>query len=107
MSDAAADWTFSDSSEIEWQPLGPDIEMKMLAAANGQAIGLFRFAPGYQGAAHVHERAEFAYVLEGELMTTGTVLGPGAAYSAASGTTHDEFGTTTGCTIVSVFATRE
>ena len=102
MTDAAG-WTFADSNEMEWQSLGPGIEMKMMAAATGQAIGLFRFAPGYRGAAHVHGHAEFSYVLEGELLSTGATLGPGAAYSAERGTSHDDFGTDTGCTIVSVF----
>ena len=104
MTESAAGWTFAESSEIEWQAMGPGIDMKMLAPANGRAIALFRFEPGYVGGAHEHADAEFSYVLEGELISTGVTIRPGGAYAAERGTTHDDFRTETGCTLVSVFA---
>jgi hypothetical protein len=105
MTASTAGWTFARSSEIDWQDLGPGVAMKTLAGADGRAIAMFRFEPGYTGAVHEHADAEFSYILEGELISTGVTMTPGDAYAAETGTTHDEFRTDTGCTLVSVFQT--
>jgi len=105
MTTSTAGWTFARSSEIDWQELGPGVAMKMLAGADGRAIAMFRFEPGYVGAVHEHADSEFSYILEGELISTGVTMTPGDAYAAETGTTHDEFRSDTGCTLVSVFQT--
>jgi anti-sigma factor ChrR (cupin superfamily) len=97
-------WTFGQSSEMEWQSMGPGVGIKMLAGAGGRTIALFRFEPGYVGAMHEHADAEFSYILEGDLVSTGVTMKPGDAYAAETGTTHEEFRTETGCVLVSVFA---
>ena len=104
MAETIKGWTFAESSEMEWQNMGPGVEIKMLAGANGRAIALFRFKPGYVGAVHEHADAEFSYILEGDLVSTGVTMKPGDAYAAEMGTTHDEFRTESGCILVSVFA---
>lgn len=96
-------WTITDSEDVEWQQLGDKVAMKMLAAADGTGIAIFKFEPGYRGAPHHHEQAEFSYVLEGTLLSNGAVLPAGAAYGAQAGTDHVEFGTDVGATLVSVF----
>ena len=98
-----AGWMFADSNEVPWQELAPGVEMKALGAATGRVIAMFRFAPGYEGASHHHDDAEFSYVLEGDLTANGVLMQAGHAYAASAGTTHDEFRTDTGCTVVSVF----
>lgn len=97
-------WTFTDSAAMEWQGVGDKVEMKMLAGADGRVIALFKFEAGYVGGTHEHGDAEFSYVLEGEVVSNGVLMKAGHAYGVGAGTTHEEFRTDTGCTLVSVFA---
>jgi mannose-6-phosphate isomerase-like protein (cupin superfamily) len=103
MTDAPAGWTFADSSAVAWQPMGDGIAMKSLGAADGRMIATFQFQPGYVGGVHQHEDAEFTYILEGSLISQGVVMKAGHCYAVEAGTTHDDFHTETGCTLVSVF----
>jgi anti-sigma factor ChrR (cupin superfamily) len=96
-------WTFSDAAAQEWQQMGPGVEMKALGSANGRLIALFKFDPGYSGSAHEHNDAEFSYLLEGDLVSNGVEMAAGHAYAAEAGTTHSEFRTSGGATLVSVF----
>jgi len=104
MSDAQAGWNFADQASIDWMELGPGVAMKTLGGANGRSIALFKFDAGYVGPVHQHADAEFSYVLEGELVSNGVTMASGHAYAAEAGTTHDEFRTDSGVTLVSVFA---
>ena len=83
--------------------MGEGVSMKALAAANGKLIATFQFQPGYVGSVHHHEEPEFSYVLEGSVVSQGVLMTAGHAYAAQAGTTHEEFRTDTGCTLVSVF----
>ena len=103
MSDHPAGWTFADSNAVEWQEIGPGVAMKTLGAAGGRLLALFKFEPGYSGAAHDHRDAEFSYLLEGDLVSNGVPMAAGHAYAAEAGTTHSEFRTEGGATLVSVF----
>jgi hypothetical protein len=96
-------WTFTDSTSLDWMTVGDKVEMKALGGAGGKAIALFRFAPGYVGKTHHHEEPEFSYVLDGDLVSNGVPMTIGHAYAVVAGTTHEEFRTENGCTIVSVF----
>jgi quercetin dioxygenase-like cupin family protein len=96
-------WTFANSAAIEWNELGPGIAMKMLGGADGRVIAMFRFEPGYVGGVHDHTDAEFTYVLDGSIVSNGVLMEAGHAYAVGEGTTHSEFRTDTGCTLVSVF----
>ncbi len=97
-------WAFTDSTAIEWQPMGEGIAMKMLGSANGRVIAMFKFDAGYVGGTHEHADAEFTYLIEGDLVSNGVSMLPGHAYAAEAGTTHSEFRTVHGATLVSVFA---
>ncbi|MEM8618644.1 MAG: cupin domain-containing protein [Actinomycetota bacterium] len=96
-------WAFSDAGALEWQPMGEGVAMKMLAAADGKVIALFKFEPGYVGGSHHHEEAEFTYVMEGDLVSNGVEMQAGHAYGAQAGTDHEEFRSVGGATVVSVF----
>ncbi len=104
MSNENEGWIFADEAAVEWMELGPGVAMKSLGGANGRMIALFKFDPGYSGATHEHADAEFSYVLEGELISNGVTMAAGHAYAAEAGTTHNEFRTDSGVTLVSVFA---
>ncbi len=103
MTNAPAGWNFSDSGSMPWQPMGEGIAMKSLGMAGGRMIATFQFQPGYEGGVHEHTDAEFSYILEGSLISQGVLMTAGHAYAAEPGTTHDDFRTETGCTLVSVF----
>ena len=94
---------FCVEAAIDWQDLAPGVAMKMMGGANGRMISLFKFDAGYVGTAHEHGDAEFSYILEGELISNGVKMTTGHAYAAEAGTTHEEFRTDTGATLVSVF----
>jgi quercetin dioxygenase-like cupin family protein len=96
-------WTFTDSTALDWMAVGEKVEMKSMGGADGKMIALFRFAPGYVGKTHHHEEPEFSYVLEGDLVSNGVPMSTGHAYAVKAGTTHEEFRSEAGCTIVSVF----
>jgi quercetin dioxygenase-like cupin family protein len=97
-------WTFADSDALDWVERGPGVAVKMLGGADGRVIAMFRFAPGYVGAVHEHTDAEFTYVLDGSVVSNGVLMEAGHSYAVGAGTTHSEFRTETGCTVVSVFA---
>ncbi len=101
--EALAGWTFADSGTISWTPRGEGVAMKVLGVADGTMIASFQFQPGYVGAVHNHEQAEFTYILEGSLNSQGVMMYPGHSYAVEAGTLHDQFSTETGCTLVSVF----
>ena len=94
---------FTDAGAMEWQPLGDKIGMKMLGAADGKVLAMFQFEAGYVGGSHHHEEPEFTYVLSGSVVSNGVLMEAGHAYAAAAGTTHEEFRSDDGCTLVSVF----
>lgn len=96
-------WTFTDGESMDWTTVGEGVEMKSLGAADGRMIATFKFAPGYSGSVHQHDEPEFSYVLEGSMVSQGVTMHVGHAYAVEAGTTHDEFRTDDGCTIVSVF----
>ena len=96
-------WTFTDSGAVDWQEMGPGVEMKSLGVANGRLLAMFRFAPGYVGGVHDHGDAEFTYVLEGDLVSNGVEMKAGHGYAAEAGTKHTGFESPTGGTVVSVF----
>ena len=103
MTNAPQGWTFTDSGNVAWHPMGEGIGRKNLGVADGKMIATFQFQPGYVGGVHEHQEPEFSYILEGSLISQGVLMTAGHAYAVESGTTHDDFRTETGCTLVSVF----
>lgn len=103
MSEHPEGWTFTDSGEMAWQEMGPGVAMKVLGVADGRMQAKFKFDAGYVGGTHSHADAEFSYILEGEIVSNGVLMTAGHSYAAQAGTTHSEFRTDSGCTLVSVF----
>lgn len=104
MTQENAGWTFTDQAAIEWQPLGPGIAMKSMGVADGKIMAMFKFDAGYEGGTHEHvDEPEFTYILEGSMISNGVLMEAGHGYAVESGTTHSEFRTETGGTVLSVF----
>ena len=98
-------WMFADSNEVPWQELAPGVEMEALGAATGRLIAMFRFAPGYGGASHHHDDAEFSYVLERDLTANGVLMQPATHTRPKPARNTPSSGAPSGATIISVFQT--
>lgn len=96
-------WTFTNEADLDWQPLGEGVAMKMMGVADGRTMTMFKFDAGYAGGTHEHGDAEFTYVLEGSIVSNGVLMEAGHGYAASAGTTHEEFRTEAGATVISVF----
>lgn len=98
-------WDIGNAAEKEWMPWGSrgDARAKMLGSADGYLVMLVEAEPGYRGDPHVHEHAEFQYVVSGTIRTQGRVMNAGDGYAAAAGSTHTDFETETGATYVVTF----
>lgn len=97
-------WDIGKFDEKEWVPWGSGgARAKVLAAADGYMVVLVEAEPGYQGDPHVHEFAEFSYVIEGTIRNQGVRFQQGDGYAAAAGSTHTDFETETGATYVVIF----
>jgi uncharacterized protein len=100
-----AGWDIGKFSEKEWSPWGSrgDARAKVMANADGYLVVLVEAQPGYRGDSHVHEHAEFSYVVDGTILNQGVTFTAGDAYAAAAGSTHTSFVTETGATYVVIF----
>lgn len=103
MTDTPEGWTFTNTNTTPWQQVADDVSSKMLGLIGNRAFTLSRFDAGHVGKVHHHENPEFLYVLEGDLISQGISMEAGHAYAAAPGTTHEEFRTANGCTVLVVF----
>ena len=95
-------FSVGDANEIEWAEAAPGVEIKLLGAADGRLFTMSRFAPGFSAPEHTHADTEFGYVLEGSVQSQGQLLTTGMGYAAPTGTTHSEFHTADGCTMLFV-----
>ena len=100
---------FADS--LEWMP-HPElkgIEVKQLAVneEKGYLMLLIKAAAGAEYPSHKHSGAEECYVIEGDLIVEGKVLGPGDFHHADGGSDHDPLRTKNGCTLLLVADPRD
>jgi uncharacterized protein len=100
-----AGWDIGKFDEKEWVPWGSrgDARAKVLANADGYMVVLVEAEPGYTGDPHVHDYAEFSYVVDGTVRNQGVLFKKGDGYAAAAGSTHTAFETETGATYVVIF----
>jgi quercetin dioxygenase-like cupin family protein len=98
-------WDIGKADEKEWVPWGSrgDARAKVLANADGYMVVLVEAEPGYRGDPHVHDHAEFSYVIDGTVRNQGVHFKQGDGYAAAAGSTHTDFETETGATYVVIF----
>jgi hypothetical protein len=76
--------------------------VKDIAVTDGWEMQVVRFEPGARFPAHVHDRPEFLFILEGELVQGGPRLDPGWASVAGRGSVDDDVYSDTGCVFVLV-----
>ena len=99
-------WDITSSADADWMPwtgAAGEARAKILGSADGYTVVLVEAQPGYQGNPHVHEHAEFNYVVSGTLRNQGREMVAGDGYAAAAGSSHTDFATDTGATYVVAF----
>lgn len=98
-------WDIGSFDAVDWAPWGSSgtARAKVLASADGFYVALVEAEAGYAGDPHQHDHAEFLFVIDGALHTQGREMTKGDAYAAAPGSTHDDFGTESGATYLSIF----
>jgi len=90
--------------DLPWKPstFAAGVSVKDVAVTDGLEMQIVRLDPGTRLPLHTHERPEFIYVLEGELMIAGQHLGRGWASVASAGSQHSDVHSETGCIFVLV-----
>ena len=95
-------WVNTD--DLAWRPstFAAGVFVKDIATTDGCEMQVVRFEPGARFPMHTHERPEFVFVLEGELVQAGRRLGPGWASVASAGSVDEDVHSDTGCVFVLV-----
>jgi hypothetical protein len=93
-----------NTDDLPWRPstFARGVLVKDIAVTDGWEMQVVRLEPGARFPIHVHERPEFIYVLEGDLVQAGRHLGPGWASVAAAGSIDEDVHSETGCRFVLV-----
>ncbi len=101
---AHGDVTRVDTGQLPWRPstFAAQVFVKDLAVTDGWEMQLVRFEPGARFPLHRHERPEFIFILEGELVQGGRRLGPGWASISTAGTIDEDVHSENGCIFVLV-----
>src|SRR5262245_62114222 len=93
-----------DTEDLSWRQstFTTGVSVKDVATTDGWEMQIVRFEPGARFPTHRHERPEFVFVLEGELVQAGRRMGPGWASVASSGSVDEDVHSDTGCVFVLV-----
>lgn len=84
-------------------PGGVHAQLLNVDASNGLVTTIIHIAPGARIPAHVHhEGAEAHYVLEGDFINGGEVLGPGSFVTHAPGVVHGPHESRAGCRVLTL-----
>ena len=93
-----------DTGGLPWRPstFTAGVSVKDIATTDGWEMQIVRFDAGARFPIHTHERPEFIFILEGELVQAGRRLGPGWASVSSAGSVDDDVHSETGCVFVLV-----
>ena len=87
----------------DWEDYGvPGIQRCVLFRDFGRNLqtSLIRIAPGVEAPAHTHPQAEECYVVEGDFITSGTMLFAGDYIRYPAGSSHGATRTENGCVLL-------
>jgi anti-sigma factor ChrR (cupin superfamily) len=93
-----------DTEGLAWKAsaFAARVFVKDVAVTDGWEMQIVRFEPGARFPLHTHERPEFIFVLEGELVQGGRRLGRGWASISTTGTVDEDVHSEKGCIFVLV-----
>ena len=97
-------WHIADTNSMEWQVVEGGQMLKFIGTAKGTGFILSKVPAGFKGPVHRHDGLEYLYVIEGSVISNGTLLKAGHGYIAGPGTQHSEFSSSSGATFVVVFS---
>src|SRR5436309_14232092 len=91
-------------ADLPWRPssVAAGVFVKDIATTDGWEMQVVRFEPGARFPIHRHERPEFVFILQGELVQAGQRLRPGWASVASTGSVDEGVHSETGCRFVPV-----
>ena len=97
------EFIYSDSIDWIQHPVS-GIEIKKLSQnlKKGYTMLLMKVQPGIEYPSHVHNGAEECFVIEGDVVAEGKILGPGDFHHAEAGSRHGTLFTKNGCTLLLV-----
>lgn len=97
------EFIYSDSPDWIQHPV-EGIEIKKLSQnlKKGYTMLLMKVKPGTEYPSHVHNGAEECFVIEGDVVAEGKILGPGDFHHAEAGSRHGTLFTKNGCTLLLV-----
>ena len=90
--------------DLPWKPstFAPRVFVKDVAVTDGLEMQIVRLEPGARLPIHKHERPEFIYVLEGELILGDQRLSQDWTSVASVGSVHSDVHSESGCVFVLV-----
>jgi hypothetical protein len=93
-----------NTDDLPWRPstFAPGVFVRDVATTDGWEMQVVRCERGARFPIHTHDRPEFIFVLEGELIQAGRRLGPGWASVAAAGSVDEDVHSEIGCVFVLV-----
>src|SRR5437667_12617705 len=93
-----------NTDDLPWRPsaFASGVFVKDIATTDGWEMQVVRFEPGARFPIHRHERPEFVFILQGELVQAGQRLRPGWASVASTGSVDEDVHSETGCVFVLV-----
>ena len=93
-----------NTADLPWRPstFAAGVSVKDIATTDGWEMQVVKCEPGARFPMHTHERPEFVFILEGELVQEGQRLGPGWASVASGGSVDESVYSETGCVFVLV-----
>ncbi|MBV6479941.1 MAG: hypothetical protein HGGPFJEG_02747 [Ignavibacteria bacterium] len=97
------EFIYSDSQDWQQHPV-EGIEVKLLSQnlKKGYSMLLMKVKAGVEFPSHVHHGAEECFVIEGDVIAEGKILGPGDFHHAEAGSRHGALSTKNGCTLLLV-----
>ena len=95
---------FVNTNDLTWRPstFAAGVTVKDIATTDGWEMQFVRLERGARLPIHTHERPEFIFILEGELLQAGRRLGPGWASVSSAGSVDNDVHSEIGCVFVLV-----
>jgi hypothetical protein len=93
-------YEFVFSNLLDWQPIAPGVEMKLLHKSTEKKSFMLKMSPNSSIAEHAHDLDEESFVLEGEVWLEGILCHPGDFHYAQAGSHHKSLHTEKGCILL-------
>jgi anti-sigma factor ChrR (cupin superfamily) len=93
-------YEFVFSNLLDWQPVAPGVEMKLLHTSTEKKSFMLKMSPNSSIAQHVHDLDEESFVLEGEVWLEGILCHTGDFHYAQAGSNHKSLHSEKGCVLL-------